>query len=197
MPFEWIWGITTKYLRRADRRNIRSLRSHNAGSTTFGKKKKIYATTRRKSQEEEVLTVFLVFFSKKKKKKTLGMGGGCKTETYLHHGLFQHYITMWDNALRKQYRNTALLYLLGRTSAGHACCGTDLAECVPATGDFLRPQAGDIPQAFIPFRGVLPGAWGTPNKGNADGAIGIFGNAARVCATLARLVGCATNTAVS
>ena len=31
----------------------------------------------------------------------------CETETYLHHGLFQHYITMWDNTLRKQYRDTA------------------------------------------------------------------------------------------
>ena len=33
----------------------------------------------------------------------------CETETYLHHGLFQHYITMWDNTLREQYRNTVVL----------------------------------------------------------------------------------------
>ena len=25
----------------------------------------------------------------------------CETETYLHHGLFQHYNTMWDNTLRE------------------------------------------------------------------------------------------------
>ena len=25
----------------------------------------------------------------------------CETETYLHHGLFQHYITTWDNTLRE------------------------------------------------------------------------------------------------
>ena len=37
---------------------------------------------------------------------------------------------------------------------------------------------GPSPQAFTPFRGglgSLPGAWGAPNKGNADGAEGIFG----------------------
>ena len=32
------------------------------------------------------------------------------------------------------FNNTALLQLLGRTSAGRAGCGTDLAECVLATG---------------------------------------------------------------
>ena len=76
MPFEWIRGITTKYRRRADRRNIRSLRSRNSPSlsrsTTLGKKKKIYATIRRESQKEEVLTVFFFSFSKKKKMITLG-----------------------------------------------------------------------------------------------------------------------------
>ena len=74
MPFEWIWGITTKYLRRADRRNIRSFRSRHASSifrsTPLGKKKKIYATTRRKPQEEEILIV--LFFFQEEKKKTLG-----------------------------------------------------------------------------------------------------------------------------
>ena len=99
MPFEWIRGITTKYLRRADRRNIRPFRSWHAsslsGSTTLGKKKKIYATTRRKSQEAEVLRVLLFFFSpffQEKKRKLLEVGC-CETETYLHHGLFQYYIT--------------------------------------------------------------------------------------------------------
>ena len=61
MPFEWIRGITTKYLRSADRRNIRSFRSRHtsslSGSTTLRRKKKIYATSRRKSQEEEILIV--------------------------------------------------------------------------------------------------------------------------------------------
>ena len=73
MPFEWIWGITIKYLRRVDWRNIRSLRSRHtpslSGSTMLRKKKKIYATTRCKSQEEEVLTVIFFLFSKKKKRK--------------------------------------------------------------------------------------------------------------------------------
>ena len=37
---------------------------------------------------------------------------------------------------------------------------------------------GPSPQAFTPFRGglcSLPGAWGAFNKGNTDGAEGIFG----------------------
>ena len=64
------------------------------------------------------------------------------------------------------------LQVSGSTSAGRVVCGTDLAGCVSVPGDFLRPQA------FIPFLGgldSLPGAWGAPNKGNADGAEGIFG----------------------
>ena len=54
--------------------------------------------------------------------------------------------------------------------------GTDLAECASAAGDFLLPQ-GAFPQAFTPFGGLglSPGAWGAPNKRNADGAVGIFG----------------------
>ena len=65
----------------------------------------------------------------------------------------------------------------GSTSTGRVICGTDLTECVSVPGDFLRPQ-GAFPQAFTPFRGglgSLPGTWGAPNKGNADGAEGIFG----------------------
>ena len=70
---------------------------------------------------------------------------------------------------------------------------------------------GPFPEAFTPFRGglgSLPGAWGAPNKGNADGADGIFGKLrARVgygpapgptqkrpCAIHARKVGRASNT---
>ena len=36
---------------------------------------------------------------------------------------------------------------------------------------------GPSPQAFTSFGrvGELPGAWGAPNQGNADGAVGIFG----------------------
>ena len=73
-----------------NRRNIRHASSL-SGSTTLGKKKKIYATTRRKSQEAEVLIVYFFAFFPRKKKKTLERC--CETETYLHHGLFQHYIT--------------------------------------------------------------------------------------------------------
>ena len=70
--------------------------------------------------------------------------------------------------------NTAPLQLLGCTSAGRAGCDTDLAECVSAVGDFIRPQ-GAIPQAFSPFGGLFPYAWGAPNKGNTEGAVSILG----------------------
>ena len=77
--------------------------------------------------------------------------------------------------------------------------------------NFLRPQ-GAFPRLLPPSRGLgsLPGAWGAPNKGDADGAEGIFGKLrARVgygptpgpiqkrpCAIHARKVGRASNTAV-
>ena len=68
------------------------------------------------------------------------------------------------------------------------------------------PASGSHPtRLLLPYRelGLLPGAWGTLNKKNADGAEGIFGNAGRVwvtalrpdphlkrpCAELARSVG--------
>ena len=111
---------------------------------------------------------------------------------------------------RSGCNNTALLYLLGSTSAGRAGIGVYLATCVLATGDFLRPQ-GPSHQAITPFAGWSPGVWGTFNKGNADGAVGIFGKCpARVgydpapgptikrpCATLSRSLGRGTNTAIS
>ena len=44
---------------------------------------------------------------------------------------------------------------------------------------------GPSPQAFTHFGwlGSSPGAWGATNRGNDDGAVGIFGNAGRVWAT--------------
>ena len=89
---------------------------------------------------------------------------------------------------RNKYRSSAPLLLLGRTSAGRAGCGMDLAECVSAAGDFLRPQ-GALPPGFYLLRmglGLLPGAWVTPNKGNAEGAEGIFDHARRVWASTLR-----------
>ena len=65
------------------------------------------------------------------------------------------------------------------------------ARIWPSTGllthHFLRPQ-GAIPRAFTTLRGLglLPGAWGTPNKENANGAKGIFGNAGCVWAAALR-----------
>ena len=41
---------------------------------------------------------------------------------------------------------------------------------------------GPSPRLLPPYEGLglLPGAWGAPNKGNDDGAKGIFGNAEHV-----------------
>ena len=76
-------------------------------------------------------------------------------------------------------------------------------------GEFLRPP-GAFPPGFSPFGkvGLITRRLGAPNKGNADGVVGIFGKCVarvgygpahgptekRPCATLARKVGRATNT---
>ena len=105
-----------------------------------------------------------------------------------------------------------LIQLSGRTSSAVFTAAQIRPGASWQLDNFLRPQ-GAFPQAFTPFRGglgSLPGAWGAPNKGNADGAEGIFGKLrARVgygpapgptqkrsCAIHARKVGRASNTAV-
>ena len=109
-----------------------------------------------------------------------------------------------------QYRSEPL-QVPGSTSAGRVICGTDLAECISVPGDFLRPR-GPFPQAYNPFGGGWvhrPAPEAPLIRENADRAVGIFWIAGRVsvttlrpeppkkmpCATLARLVGRATNTA--
>ena len=106
----------------------------------------------------------------------------------LHNGLFSPLLVLRDFAASRadQYRSVPL-QLPGNTSAGRVICGTDLAECVSVPGDFLRPQ-GPSPLPFTPFEGLgsSPGARGAPNKGNADGAVSIFGHAGCVWATALR-----------
>ena len=49
----------------------------------------------------------------------------------------------------------------------------------PARSFFYPSVSGGLPPRLLPPSGGLglsPGAWGAPNKGNADGAQGIFGN---------------------
>ena len=75
-------------------------------------------------------------------------------------------------------------YVTALLPAGRAGCGTDLAECVSAAGDFLWPQGGRSPRLLPTSGGVI--AWGTPNKENADGAEGIFGHAGCVSALALR-----------
>ena len=78
------------------------------------------------------------------------------------------------------------------------------ARIWPSVSRYLKISfglRGPSHQAFTPFGGgSSPGAWGSPNKGNVDGAVDIFGNAGcvwapalrpdppkkRPCATLAR-----------
>ena len=104
-----------------------------------------------------------------------------------HNGLFSPLLLVRDFAARgiDQYRS-APLQVPSSTSAGRVICGTDLAECVSVHGDFLRHQRA-FPQDLTPFGGLSPGVWGAPDKGNADGAVGIFGNAGREWAPVLRL----------
>ena len=77
--------------------------------------------------------------------------------------------------------------------------------------DYFPSASGGLPPRLSLPSGRLgssPGAWVAPNKGNAEGAVGIFGNSGRVwatalrpvppkkrpCAILARKVGRSTNT---
>ena len=99
--------------------------------------------------------------------------------------------------------------MLGSTLTGRVV-GTRFGQSVSrCLGIFLRPQGAFPPRLLLPSGrfGLSPGA---PNKGNADGAVGIFGNSGCVwatalrlvppkkkpCAILARKVGRSTNTPV-
>ena len=135
-------------------------------------------------------------------------------EPYPSHqnGLFSPLLVLRDLAARGSDQSLSEpLQVSGSASVGRVICGTDLAKCVSVPGDFLRPQ-GAFPTGFYPLSrglGSLPGAWGAPNKGNAEGAEGIFdklrarvgyGPASgptqkRPCAIHARKVGRASNTA--
>ena len=83
---------------------------------------------------------------------------------------------------RNKYRgsciNTALLQLLSRISVGRAGCWHGSGRVCLGSWIISFGLRGPSSQAFTPFRGglgSLPGAWGAPNKGNAEGAFGIFG----------------------
>ena len=78
--------------------------------------------------------------------------------------------------------------VVGSQSDGCVHFGTDLAGCASAL-EISSSLRGPSPQAFTPFRGLglLLGTWGAPNKGNADGAKGIFSNAGCVLAMALRL----------
>ena len=103
-----------------------------------------------------------------------------------HNGLFSPLLVRRDFAARQaDHWRTVLRQLLGSISADRVICGTDLAECVSVPGDILWPQGTFLPGFYLLRGGSSPGAWGTLNKGNADGAV-IFGNAGRVWATALR-----------
>ena len=56
-------------------------------------------------------------------------------------------------------------------------CEVPSEGCISLPGDLLRPQ-GASPRLLPTSRvlGSSPGAWGAPNKGNADGTVGILWN---------------------
>ena len=105
------------------------------------------------------------------------------------HDLFRCWVALWPA-------------VASRRGSGRVCLG--------AWGVFPTASGGLPPRLLLPSGrfGLSPGAWGAPNKGNADGAVGIFGNSGRVwatalrpvppknrpCAILARKVGRTTNT---
>ena len=82
------------------------------------------------------------------------LGGGVLWEPYPshHNGLFSLLLVLRDFAARgvDQSRSEPL-QLPGSTSAGRVICGTNLAECISAPGDFIRPQ-GAFPPGFYPLR---------------------------------------------
>ena len=73
------------------------------------------------------------------------------------HGICIHFLE--SQVPFPSYRSC--IKLSGRTSAGRAGSGADLAECVSVAGFFLRPQ-GAFPPGYYPLRGVFdrpaPGA---------------------------------------
>ena len=115
------------------------------------------------------------------------------------------------NKYRSNCCNTALLQWLGRTSAGSAGCGTDLAVCVSAAGDFLRPQGAVPPDFYLLDRWVygldpeVPLIRGIPTEPKVFlamlSACGLRPcgrtHQKRPCATLACSMGRATDTAAA
>ena len=71
---------------------------------------------------------------------------------------------------------------MGRTLVGRACLERGSGRVWACWLEISSGVRGPSHQAFTPFGelGLFPGAWGAPNKGNADGAEGIFGDAGRV-----------------
>ena len=84
------------------------------------------------------------------------MGSGTAPGLTKKKGLVPYSSGWWDRRQipSRSCNNTALLQLLGHTSAGSACCGTDQSGCVLATGDFPAASGGR------PFRLLLfSGRW--------------------------------------
>ena len=79
------------------------------------------------------------------------------------------------------HQSTVILLSIGRSPVvGALFCRSCLIVARIWLGvprHWLFPSAsGGHPPRLYPIRGLglVPGAWGTPNKGNADGAVGIF-----------------------
>ena len=106
----------------------------------------------------------------------------------LHNGLFSPLLVLRDLAARQADHHRSDL----------SSCRVALQPAVlsavriwPSESQYLEisfGRRGRSTQAFTHFGGLgsSPGAWGAPNKGNADGAVGIFVNAGRVQALALR-----------
>ena len=91
-----------------------------------------------------------------------------------HNGLFSPLLVWRDFAASRADHNRS------DTSPALGPVVVSAARIWPSVSRYLEISfglRGPSPQAFTPFRGglgSLPGAWGAPNKGNAEGAEGIF-----------------------
>ena len=145
----------------------------NTWNTSVREKKEIHRPVNDRPKKKKKLTALL-----RSKRLEEGCCGSLTHFTIMDSPL----LVLRDFTVREANKSRSEpLQVMGSASASRVICGTDLAECVSVPGYFLRSQ-GAFPPGFYPLRGggSSPGAWGAPNKGNTNGAVGIFGNAGRV-----------------
>ena len=118
------------------------------------------------------------------------LGGGVLWKPYPSHqnGLFSPLLVLRDFTARTQI-NIGLYLSSCRVALRPAVLSA--AQIWPSVSRYLEISfgvRGPSPKLLPPSGrlGISPGAWGAPNKGNADEAVGIFGNAGCVWAPALR-----------